>query len=242
MIEKESKANELKKKDKQILFDSFLSFNITEELKELDKLIIKEYTKNTFYGDLNKWLMNSKFNFYEPVAYFTARLMFSLNSYAKDNEKYCNEEKTFHRGVQFPYSTLLPYKRAKGKIICLSSFTSTSEDENFAKNFSGRDRAVEVYKTNLKFSVIYIITNKHKNNWVSSGIDIQKVSKFKKERENLFQPFTFYYVKDVVIKIHSFTADIYLETVGKYEILEEKIKYGKQIQYNEKENTIEIKN
>ena len=28
-----------------------------------------------FYGDLNKWLMNHKMNDYEPIAYFTARLM-----------------------------------------------------------------------------------------------------------------------------------------------------------------------
>ena len=242
LIEKESKSNELKKKDQQVLFKAFLSFDLTEDLKDLDQIIIKEYTKNTFYGDLNKWLMNPNFNFYEPVAYFTARLMHSLNSYAKDKKTYCKKEKTVYRGVKFPYSTLLPYKRAKGKIICLSSFTSTSEDETFAKNFSGRNEAEEIYKTNLKFSVILIITNKHKDNWVSSGIDIQKVSKYKSEKENLFQPFTFYYVKDVVIDIELYTADIYLETIGKYEILEEKIKYGKEIQYNKEENTIEIKN
>ena len=242
LIEKESKNKELKKKDQNILFKAFLSFDITKDLKELDKLIIREYTKNTFYGDLNKWLMNSKFNFYEPVAYFTARLMYSLNTYAVENKIHPKKEKIFHRGVQFPYSNLLPYKRAKGKVICLSSFTSTSEDENFAKNFSGRNESREIYKTNLKFSVIFKITNKYKDNWISSGIDIHKVSKYKNEKESLFQPFTFYYVRDVEINIDSFTADISLETVGKYEILEEKIKYGKEIQYNQNENIIEIKN
>ena len=130
LIEKESKNKELKKKDQNILFKAFLSFDITKDLKELDKLIIREYTKNTFYGDLNKWLMNSKFNFYEPVAYFTARLMYSLNTYAVENKIHPKKEKIFHRGVQFPYSNLLPYKRAKGKVICLSSFTPASEDEN----------------------------------------------------------------------------------------------------------------
>ena len=233
IIENESNSNELKQKDYKILFKAFLSFDITEDLKELDKLIIKEYTKNTFYGDLNKWLMNSKFNFYEPVAYFTARLMYSLNSYAMSNEKFCKEEKEFHRGIKMPYTSLLPYKRAKGKIVCLSSFTSTSEDETFAKNFSGRGDAEEMYKTNLKFSVVFIIKNLYKNNWISSGIDIQNVAKYKYEKEYLFQPFTFYYVKDAIIDIKLYTADIYLETVGKYEILEEKLRYGKEIKYNE---------
>ena len=48
---------------------------MSKEIEKLNKLIIKEYTKNKFYGDLNKWLMNNKKKGYESVAYFTARLM-----------------------------------------------------------------------------------------------------------------------------------------------------------------------
>ena len=29
--------------------------------------------------------------YYEPVAYFTSRLMYSLNSYANKNKKFCEE-------------------------------------------------------------------------------------------------------------------------------------------------------
>ena len=242
LIEKDSKENELKNKDKNKLFKAFLSFDLTEDLKDLNKLIIKEYTKNTFYRDLNRWLLNNP-DFYEPVAYFTSRLMYSLNQYAMENNKFCKvKNKELHRGIKLPYTCLIPYKRAKGKIICLSSFTSTSEDEKYARNFSGRDSAEEIYKTNLIFSVIYEITNSYENNWVSCGIDIHDVSQFQKEKEFLYQPFTFYYVKDVKINIKEYTADIYLETVGKYEILEEKIKYGKEIQYNKEKNIIEIIN
>ena len=242
LIEKDSKENELKNKDKNKLFKAFLSFDLTEDLKDLNKLIIKEYTKNTFYRDLNRWLLNNP-DFYEPVAYFTSRLMYSLNQYAMENNKFCKvKNKELHRGIKLPYTCLIPYKRAKGKIICLSSFTSTSEDEKYARNFSGRDSAEEIYKTNLIFSVIYEITNSYENNWVSCGIDIHDVSQFKNEKEFLYQPFTFYYVKDVKINIKEYTADIFLETVGKYEIIEEKIKYGKEIQYNKEKNVIEIIN
>jgi hypothetical protein len=242
LIEKDSKENALKNKDTNKLFKAFLSFDLTEDLKDLNKLIIKEYTKNTFYRDLNRWLLNNP-DFYEPVAYFTSRLMYSLNQYAMENNKFCKvKNKELHRGIKLPYTCLIPYKRAKGKIICLSSFTSTSEDEKYARNFSGRDSAEEIYKTNLIFSVIYEITNSYENNWVSCGIDIHDVSQFQKEKEFLYQPFTFYYVKDVKINIKEYTADIYLETVGKYEILEEKIKYGKEIQYNKEKNIIEIIN
>ena len=41
-------------------------------------------------------------------------------------------------------------------------------------------------------------------------------------------------------KLH--IADIYLETIGKTQILEEEIKKGKEIIYNESKNIIEVKN
>ena len=58
------------------------------DLELLDRLLIKQYTKNTFFKDLNKWLMNSNINYYETIAYFTSRLMYSLNSYALKNDKF----------------------------------------------------------------------------------------------------------------------------------------------------------
>ena len=240
-IEEKSKSKELKKNE-NILSEAFYSFDLEKDLQELDKLIIKEYTKNTFHGDLNKWLMNTKMNFYEPIAYFTARLMFSLNNYASNYSMYCCEKRSFHRGVQLTYCNLLPYERAKGKIILLSAFTSTTESEILAKNWAGRNQAKDVYKANLKFSVVFIITNLYKNGWISSGINIQKESKFPNEKEYLFQPFTFYKVRDVQIDVKNYTADIYLETVGKLEILEEKIKYNKDIHYSTTRNIIVIKN
>ena len=185
--------------------------------------------------------MNSK-NFYEPIAYFTARLMYSLNKYALKNDKYLNiNEKELHRGVKLAYSDLLPYNRAKGKIILLSAFTSTSEDEDLAKRWAGRKDTTSLYKTNLKFSVVFKIKNINKAEWISNGIDIQKESKYKKEKEILYQPFSFYLVKDVKINIENYTADIDLETIGKIEILEEQIKFGKEIEYNESEGIMQVK-
>ena len=244
IIEEEEKKKLLKIKDnnKNKLIESFLTFDIKKDIEALNKLIIKEYTKNTFYGDLNKWLMNNKMDSYETVAYFTSRLMFSLNNYGVSNNKYYNENKTsVRRGIRLPYSCLLPYERAKGKIILLSGFTSTTLDENQAKNFSGRNIAQEQYRTNKIFSVIYIITNYFKKNWISNGVNIETESVFKYEKEILYQPFSFYYVRDVQIDLANCSADIYLDTIGKNEILEEKIKIGKNITYNEKEKIMQIK-
>ena len=57
----------------------------------------------------------------------------------------------------------------------------------------------------------------------------------------LFQPFSFYYLKDIHIDIQKKTADIFLETVGKKEILEEKLRGGSEIKYSRKNKIMEIK-
>ena len=172
--------------------------------------------------------------FYESVAYFTARLMYALNKYAKENNKYSKENREFYRGVQIPYSSILPYIRVKRKIIVLPSFISTYENIRFAR----RQKSDELYKTKLKFSVLFIIKNNYKNNWISSGVYIQDISVFREIKEHIFLPFTFCHVRDVKINIQNYTADIYLETIGKKEILEEEIKNGKEIEYNNDENII----
>ena len=243
IIEKEGneKLLKIKNNDKNKLIEAFLTFDIKKDIEALNKLIIYEYTKNTFYGDLNKWLMNNKMDSYETVAYFTSRLMYSLNNYGVSNKKYYEKNKsTVRRGIRIPYSCLLPYERAKGKVILLSGFTSTTLDEKQAKNFSGRNNAKAQYKTNKIFSVIYIITNYFKNNWISNGVNIEAESFYKIEKEILYQPFSFYYVRDVQIDLPNCSADIYLDTIGKNEILEEKIKAGETIIYNEKEKIMEV--
>ncbi len=226
---------------KNILMEGFMTFDIKKDLELLDKLIIKEHTKGTFYGDLNKWLMNSKLNSFEPIAYFTSRLMYSLNSYAKNDRAYYNSDKQkLFRGIKLSYSNLLQYERAKGKIILFSTFILTSESEDIARCFSVRNQASSLYNTKKKFSVIVIITNNWKKNWISNAVNTQKLSVYD-EKEVLYLPFSFFYVRDVQIDKKLFTADIYLETIGKEEILEEKIKLGKQIEYNNIEKIMKVK-
>ena len=238
LIEKKSESNELIK-NKNVVIDAFLTFDLEKDVKALDVLIIKEYTRNSFHGDLNKMIMNNM-EFYETVAYFTARLMYGLNNYGRENKMYSIENREFYRGVRMPYTSLLPYIREKGQKIILSAFTSTSEDIAKAEKFAGREKSNKIYKSKLKFSVLFYIKNYYKNNWVSSGVNIQDISAAKSEREHLFLPFSFYFVRDVQINTKNYTADIYLETIGKKEILEEEIKKGKEVDYNPNENIIQI--
>ena len=169
--------------------------------------------------------------------------MYSLNTYAYKNQKFCKEnEKILHRGAKLYYSCLLPYERAIDKVILFSAFTSTSESDEIAKTWAKRGKEEELFKKSSRFSVIFHIKNNYKNSqWISNSINIQSDSKYKKEKEYLFQPFSFYKVIEVEINIQNHKADITLETIGKTEILEEKIKNGKEIKYDEIENIMKVK-
>ena len=92
---------------------------------------------------------------------------------------------------------------------------------------------------NSKFSVLYYVTNIYKEKWISNGVDIKDVSKYKNEKEVLFQPFSFYIIKDVKIDLVNMKGEIYLQTIGKKEILEKEIQKGKHVSYNEVLNIVE---
>ena len=157
---------------------------------------------------------------------------------AKKKSKYFCENRELYRGASIPLSSLLAYQRAKGKIVILSSFTSSSEDLAFASGWAGRDTKKDEYDG--KFSVVFCIKNIWKNNWISNGINVQGVSDYP-EKEILFEPFTFCLLKEVKFDTKKYTADIYLETVGKTEILENFIKNGNKIEYNKELNIIEVR-
>ena len=236
-LKNNSKTNEV--------FKGFLTFDFFKDFDILEKLIREVYEEGNYYRDYNKWKLNYKEDYYEIFEYLTARLMLYINDIAKKEEiTYIKENRNFYRGVKMTYASILPYIRAKGKAIILSSFIEASEDKSIAEKYAGREKSNLIYKTNLYFSVIFEIKNIYKNGWVPSGVSILYYSNnyIQKEKDNLniFLPFTFYYVRDVIINTERKTANIHLETIGKREILEEEIKMGKKIEYNVKENIVQI--
>ena len=90
-----------------------LTINLEKDIDKLNELLIKKYTENNIHEPVNKWLMSS--DCYESIEFFTAKLMFALNSYAKKKDKFYKNQKKLYRGTQIPYSSLLPYERAKKK-------------------------------------------------------------------------------------------------------------------------------
>ena len=164
--------------------------------------------------------------------FLISRCKYYLNNYAKENKLYLEiNKKELYYGTKLTLSKILSYERAKGKIILVKDSLVSSEDFENAYLFSGRENT---NKKKQNYSVIFTIMNMHKEGWIPNAIIEEDKKTF------IFLPFSFYYLRNIIIDSKNYTADIYLETVGKVEMLEEKIKEGKELFYNGKENLIEV--
>lgn len=234
LIEEDENAQKLQK-SKDVLLKSFENFgNDTEE--KLIKIIIKEYTKNTFYKDMNRYLRSLEEKYYLAISYFAGRLMYCLDKYAEKENKYFLKKNKLYRGIKIPFSEVLPYQRAVDKIIVFTGFTSTSEEYGSAEGWAKRRESSK----DKQFSVMFYIDNDYYDNKFSNCINVQKIAQYNDEKEILFQAFTFYLVKKVKIDMQKKEADIYLKTIRKTHILEEEMKKGKSFEYDKKNKMLII--
>ena len=81
-----------------------------------------------------------------------------------------------------------------------------------------------------------IVDYKYKKNWIPSAFSLKNLTYNQFEKEYIFQPYTFYKLKKVDINFKEYEANIYLENIGKENLLEDFIKINKIIKYDEKKN------
>ena len=160
------------------------------------------------YDDLNNFLKED--NIEECVAYFTSRILKCFSIYSNINKKYYkwNDKSEIYMGTFMNLSEVLQYKR-KGKIL-FSTFNIFYEQKEIAEQLSFRNISKKIFEDNLKFSVIFILKNKEKDD--KSGINIEDFY-FNKEKAIMFLPFTILELKNISIDHSNYTADIYLETL-----------------------------
>ena len=221
------------------LFEGLKTFLSNEGEK-----IIYEYSNDTIYSDFNNWLLNLSNLAYEKSGYFIGQLMHTLNEYGNKNNLGYKETKpiNLYRGIYINYLDALSYQIHKGKKICFQTFLSTSKKENTAIFFSYENRrTISERKEEFKFSLLMEIDHSYKEGFFPLCFYISNISKYKNEEEFLFQPFTFFKIKNFKVDYEKYLIRLYLETINKKEILEEKINQNKKIYYNKEEKVIEIK-
>ena len=222
--------------------DNKILIKALETLKNDDYEIITEYTKN-FYRLINQWLLKSDQLVYEKTGYLIGGLMYKLNEYGINKKKGIEKRTILYRGVYLNYLDALSYKNNKNKIISFQTFLSTSPKQATAEFFSRTKRTpTEERQKECKFSSLITIEYNWNDGLFPLCFDITDIAKYKTEKECLFHPYTFFKIKNFKIDLINYTLDLELETIGKKEILEEKLKLGKKIKLNESQDLLEIEN
>ena len=218
-------CNSYNKKDLQLIKPSG-NKNMNIPLHILTKFLVKFYTSesldnNDFYKQLNLDLTNGKFDEYHPFIFL---IYDSLN---KGYLKSYNE--TLYRGGKLLKSELKKiislknkYTNKNQKLFYYSkNFLSFSKEEEKAKDFLNN------YDNNAE-TVLFIIEKCKNEKYFISNIDIESLSKYKKEKEVLILPLTCF---EVVRIGHKETfgnvsyRKIYLSYLDKYlDKITEKIK------------------
>lgn len=188
--------------------------------------IIKLYTQNenSYYNDFNFWLNHSDPLAIQKISWFIAAVMYSVNKYGE--KEGVKESTTLYRGIKMNLSDILSYERSEKQLICYPSFTSSTPLKKVAEEFSTYKLGKNQYSIIIKINYLY------NNEFCPTAVDISKISCYPKEKERIFPPFSFFIINKVEIDHQNHKGDIELESIGRKEIFEEKLRDGYQLNYN----------
>ena len=191
--------------------------------------IITLYTRecNSFYQDFNRWLNTLDPLAIQKTSWFIARVIYRLNEYS-EKKGGVKKDITLYRGIKMNLIDLLYYEREKDKLICYPSFTSTTPLLQTARGFSNNN------KTQYQYATIVTINYKYNKDFIPTAVDVSEISFFKSEKECIFLPYSFFKIKNVEIDHIKKTGKIELDSIGRKEIFEKKLRDGYKLNYNER--------
>ena len=147
---------------------------------------VSNYTLESFYYKyLNKFLREGNFKCFITLSNHISKFIYYLYEFRRNNISLHDKSNLFRNMYLSPEDFNI-YLQSIGKVICYPSFTSTSLIENsFIPNCVNK---------NDQFVRLIIEQNNSK-----SVVSISHISKFPKEKEYLFLPFSFFKIKDIEI-------------------------------------------
>ena len=218
--------------NKKILFHKIYKF-YNENKNENDKEFIFRYLKDEKLSILfNKLLIKKEKIDFDYTGYFTGNLMYRIVQYGKKAKKGVTQGNLLYKGIKLDFINLLEFINNDKLIISFAHFLMISPRKELALLKSERNQTLTDRKNQNLFSVILNIEYYYDNNYEPSIYDINELMPYPDEEEFIALPFTFFEVKRIEYNTKNMDADIYLNVVGKSEILENKIKKGKKLVYD----------
>lgn len=223
--------------------------NSLDDFKDI-QVNYEKIIRSDFIKDINT-LLESNFEIVmDKFGYFIAGFMKALDLFAMNKDAYLKTESNLEKKkIEIDIDDLLIFKKNINKIISFKSFLNelaplTHLHGYIYKFFNDASTSISSFRNNLvgknKFSVSIKIKFNHKDNiWLPNCYSVS-TSAFP---EKIIQLFTFFKIKNVLINEGIMTGEILLESIGRKEILEEKMSNEFEtnyIIYNANENIFEF--
>ena len=173
--------------------------------------------------------MTKNLNIYNTIGYFASNLMNSIVQYGKKRNKGINKVTTFYTGMQLDIVDVLEFLKNRNFFITFPYFLRMSTNKKFVELISKKNSDKKGKET---YSVIMQIDYLYSEGFEPCAFDLREVVQYPDEEEYILLPFTFLYLKTIIIDSNKLVAEIHLQVIRKVEILEYQIKRNKNIEYD----------
>ena len=175
------------------------------------------------------------------MGYFIGNFMHRIVEYGKQEKKAVLGGNHFYKGIQLNIFDLFEFIKNDQLLISFSHFMMVTSKKELAILNAQRNMNL-AYRNNKKlFSVILNIQYFYDDSYKPSIFDLSGLMSYPDEEEYIVLPFTFFLLKKIKYDEKKMTADIDLEVIGKSEVLEEKVKKGQKLFYEEKNHIMNAK-
>ena len=228
---------------KKIMF-TFIEFNSgcnSEQKQELKNIITNIYNSNEplkdfleFYTDETDYIyifnriMRKIEEGVSRLSFLIGPMYYSMVRFVKIERKDLNLNKSIklYRNIEINEYDLNIYEMAQNKIICFSSFTSTSKKNNEFKTTKIAKKVNNIVGETITLQMILKYT--HNSDNAPVGMILENYSVNKQEAEVLLFPFTFIKVNELK-KIDETFYELSCDIINKKSILEFGLKNGKKV-------------
>ena len=188
---------------------------------------------------LNHILIKKEKEDIAQISYFAGNLMYRIVEYGFNEKKGITSGAELYKGMQLDIINLFEYIKNENFLISFSHFMTITSKKELAELNSQRNIPLDFRKNKNSFSVMITIHYLHDEGFIPSIFDISDLISYPDEEEYIVLPFTFFKLKKVTINESKMNVDIEMNVIGKLEILEEKVKLGKKLVFNEKNFTMQ---
>ena len=221
------------------IIDKIFKFYIMFKYKTNEEFIFNYLKEKNVSNLVNQILKRKEKSDFEQISYFVGNLMHRIVEYGRKEKKGINSGAQLYKGMKLDTINLFEYIKNEGFVISFSNFISITSKKELAELNSERNIPLNNRKSKNLFSVMITFNYLHDEGFTPSIFDLSELIPYPDEEEFIALPFTFFHLVKVKIDKSKMNVDIEMTVIGKFGFLEERVRMGKKVYFNEKKFIME---